>query len=43
MLGHAAAGRWDDLANVLAEDFVVVEPDSCRMAAPTAASTAMWS
>jgi hypothetical protein len=28
MLGHAAAGRWDDLAHVLAEDFVIVEPDS---------------
>lgn len=28
MLGHAAAGRWDDLADVLAEDFVIVEPDS---------------
>jgi ketosteroid isomerase-like protein len=28
MLGHAAAGRWEALADLLAEDFVIVEPDS---------------
>jgi uncharacterized protein len=28
MLGHAAAARWDDLADVLADDFVIVEPAS---------------
>jgi len=28
MLGHAAAGRWEALADVLAEDFAIVEPDS---------------
>jgi SnoaL-like protein len=28
MLGHAAAGRWDDLADVVGEDFVIVEPNS---------------
>jgi ketosteroid isomerase-like protein len=28
MLGHAANGRWDALRDVLADDFVIVEPDS---------------
>ena len=28
MLGHAAHGRWAALADVLAHDFAIVEPDS---------------
>jgi hypothetical protein len=28
LLGHAAAGRWAELADVVAEDFVIVEPES---------------
>jgi ketosteroid isomerase-like protein len=28
MLDHAASGRWEELEHVLADDFVIVEPQS---------------